>query len=128
ARWRLHPYSSQGHAADRIPHPRYRRGGAEREVRLPARCTEVRCAAARWPGLRPGPPSDADDWRAIDSRGDRLPENSERGGRHDPGAGCGGQQGTARIAYSPARAAQSRITAKPEPRETWASALQQVES
>jgi len=104
------PYSPQGNAAGGIPHPRHRRGRAGREVRLPPRRAEVRRAAAWRSGLRPGPAGDADDRCAVYPRSDRVPENPERCGRDDPSAGCGGQQGAARPAHPPARAAQGGIS------------------
>ncbi len=47
---------------------------------------QVRRAAARWPGLRPGPPDHADDRRRVDPRRDRLPEDPACPGPADPGA------------------------------------------
>lgn len=38
----------------------------QEEVRLPARRPEIRRAAARWFGVRPGPSGDADDRRPVD--------------------------------------------------------------
>ena len=60
------------------------RGGAA-QVRLPARCAEVRRAAARRHRVRPGPPRDADLGRGQHPRRDRLPEDADGG---LPADGC----------------------------------------
>ena len=109
AGWRFHPHPRQVHAAGGVPRAGHRRGGAGREIRLPARRAQVRCAAAWRPGLRPGSPGHADDRCIIDPRSDRLPEDPERWRRHDPGTGFRGRQGPARVAHSPARAAEGRV-------------------
>lgn len=74
----------------------------QREVRLPAGRVEVRYAAARRPGFRPGSSGDAVDRHRQHPRRHRLPEN-HRGGLSDdrrtelrqPGvaAGAGYQRG-----------------------------------
>lgn len=64
--WRFDPYSPQRDATGGIPPAGYRGRRTGREVRLPARCPEVRCTASRWPGLRPGPPGHVDDRRPVD--------------------------------------------------------------
>src|SRR5690606_12949606 len=61
---------------------------------------------------RSGPSGDADDWRQLDPRSDRLPENPERGLCHDPGSGCGGCHGTARAEHPSLRAARGRLRPK----------------
>jgi aspartyl-tRNA synthetase len=58
----------------------------EGQVRLPARCAAVRRAAARRPGLRPGPPGHADDQGREHPRRDRLPEDAARAVPADRGA------------------------------------------
>ena len=88
------------------------------QVRLPARGVQVRPAAARRHRVRLGPHLHAARRRAVDPRGDRVPEDAGRvdpltgrrrrsprssaGGRHrreaqDPGRGTGSGCGTGRI-------------------------------
>ncbi len=93
-RW-FDPYPPQGNAAGRVPLVGHRGRGAGREIRLPARCPEVRCAAPWWSGLRSGSPGHADDRRSVDPRSDRLPENPERRRCDDPGSRPGRCQGAA---------------------------------
>ena len=73
------------------------------EVRLPARCAAVRCAAAR--RHRPGPRSlrDADGRRRFAARRHRVPEDAARAGSAHAGAGPRRRAPVARAAHPPAQ-------------------------
>ena len=80
---RFDPYPPRRSPEQGVPRAEDRRRRSPAEVRLPARRPAVRRAAARWPGLRPGPPGHADDRLDLDPRRDRLPEDPARTGSAD---------------------------------------------
>ncbi len=79
---------------------------ARAQVRLPARCAEVRRAPSRRHRFRARPAGDADGRRRQHPRGHRLPEDADRGG---PADGCADRDRRA----TAARAAHSRAHAAP---------------
>ena len=75
-------------------------GRSAAQVRLPARCAEVRRAAAWRHRLRPRPPGHADGRRRQHPRRDRLPEDADRGLSADRCAHAG-QRGAAARTVDP---------------------------
>ena len=75
-------------------------GGGAAQVRVPARCAQVRRAAARRHRLRPGSPGDAHGRRRQHPRRHRIPEDSD-GRRSADGCADGSERGAAsRAAHS----------------------------
>ena len=90
-------------------------GRGSRQVRILARCAQVRRAAARRHRLWTGSAGDADGRSGQHSRRHRLPEDSDGGGSLD---GCAhrGQRGAASgTAHSGARAAEGRVSGYDRP-------------
>jgi aspartyl-tRNA synthetase len=83
----------------------------QRQVRLPARRAAVRRPAARWPGLRAGPPGHADDQGRVDPRRHRLPEDPARPVPADRRPQPGRRETAARAAHPPAQRGEAPVLA-----------------
>ena len=82
---------------------------AQAQIRILARCAQVRRAAPWRHRLRAGPPGDADGRRGQHSRRHRIPENADGGGSSDGCADRGERGAAAGIAHPRARSAQGRV-------------------
>ena len=96
-------------AGPHVPRPRLYRGKGPRQLRLPDGRLQVRRAAARRHGLRPGPHGDADAGARFHPRRHRLPQSAKRRRADERRARRGGRKAAGRAFHRPGPAAERLI-------------------